>query len=78
MLVLARKLNERIMIGDSIELSILEIKGDQVKIGIQAPNTVKVYRYEVFSAIQEENRLAAQSSLEAVLPELPKKTKDKS
>jgi carbon storage regulator len=74
MLVLARKLNERIMIGDSIELSILEIKGDQVKIGIQAPNTVKVYRYEVFSAIQEENKLAAQSSLEAILPELPKKS----
>jgi len=73
MLVLARKLNERIMIGDSIEVSILEIKGDQVKIGIQAPNSVKVYRYEVFSAIQEENMLAAQSSISAVLPELPKK-----
>lgn len=78
MLVLARKLNERIMIGDTIELSILEIKGDQVKIGIQAPNSVKVYRYEVFSAIQEENKLAAQSSLNVGLPELPKNSLRKS
>jgi carbon storage regulator len=55
MLILSRKLNERIMIGDQIEISVLDIKGDQVKIGIQAPRSVKVYRQEVYQAIQREN-----------------------
>jgi carbon storage regulator len=63
MLILARKLNERIMIGDSIEISIVDIRGDQVKLGIEAPRQVKVYRHEVFEAIQEENRAAAESSV---------------
>jgi len=72
MLVLARKINEKIMIGDDIELSVVEIKGDQIKLGIKAPVSVKVYRFEVFQAIQEENRAAAQSSTLASLPELPK------
>ena len=47
MLILARKLGERIMIGDQIELSVVEVKGDQVKIGIKAPKNVKVYSHEV-------------------------------
>ncbi len=71
MLVLARKLNEKIIVSDTVEISILEIKGDQVKLGIKAPNTVKVYRYEVYQAIQEENRAAARSSVVTVLPSLP-------
>ena len=62
MLILARKTNERIMIGDDIEVSIVDIKGDQVKLGIKAPKNVKVYRQEVFEAIQEENRSAALTS----------------
>lgn len=62
MLILARKLNESIMIGDKVEISIIDIKGDQVKLGIQAPKHVKVYRQEVYEAIQEENRAAAQSN----------------
>lgn len=61
MLILARKLNERIIIGESIEISVVELKGDQVKLGISAPRDVKVYRHEVFDAIQEENRAAARS-----------------
>lgn len=60
MLILSRKVNERIMIGDAIEVSVLEIRGDQVKLGIIAPRTVHVHRREVFDAIQEENRAAAQ------------------
>ena len=77
MLILSRKLNESIMIGDSIEISVVEIKGDQVKIGIQAPNSVKVYRKEVYTAIQEENKLAALSSIDDSLPsiQLPKTRK---
>ena len=55
MLVLARRINESIMIGDQIEVSIIDIRGEQVKIGIQAPSQVKVYRQEVYRAIQEEN-----------------------
>jgi carbon storage regulator len=59
MLILSRKVNERIMIGDSIEVSVVEIRGDQVKLGIMAPRNVNVHRREVFDAIQEENRAAA-------------------
>ncbi|MFW6368693.1 MAG: carbon storage regulator CsrA, partial [Spirochaetota bacterium] len=62
MLILARKLNERIVIGDDIEISVVEIKGDQVKLGVSAPRDVKVYRHEVYEAIQEENRKAAESA----------------
>jgi carbon storage regulator len=61
MLILARRLNEKIVIGDDIQVSVVEIKGDQVKLGIDAPREVKVYRQEVFDAIQEENRSAARS-----------------
>jgi carbon storage regulator len=68
MLILARKLNERIIIGDTIEISVVDIRGDQVKLGIDAPKQVKVYRHEVFEAIQNENRAAANSSV----TELPK------
>jgi carbon storage regulator len=59
MLILARRIGESIMIGDQIEISVVDIKGDQVKLGINAPPQVKVYRREVYTAIQEENRAAA-------------------
>jgi carbon storage regulator len=59
MLILARRIGESIMIGDHVEVSVVDIKGDQVKLGIQAPAQVKVYRREVYAAIQEENRAAA-------------------
>lgn len=61
MLILSRKINEKIMIGEDIVLSIIEIRGDQVKIGVEAPKSVKVFRQEVFEAIQNENRAAATS-----------------
>ncbi len=66
MLILSRKLNESIIIGDDIELSVVDIKGDQVKIGINAPRNVKVFRKEVYDAIQEENRAAARSSADTI------------
>lgn len=59
MLILSRKVNERIVIGDDIEVSVVEIRGDQVKLGIVAPQNVTVHRREVFDQIQEENRAAA-------------------
>lgn len=61
MLVLSRKKNESIMIGDAIEIKIISVEGDQVRIGIEAPRNLDVYRKEIFDAIQEENRLAIQS-----------------
>jgi len=72
MLILTRKVNERVIIGDEIEVSIVEIRGDQVKLGIAAPRTVKVFRHEVYVAIQEENRLAADSTPSAPLPSIPR------
>ena len=61
MLILSRKMNEKIMIGEDIVISIIEIRGDQVKIGVDAPKAVKVFRQEVFEAIKNENRAAAVS-----------------
>lgn len=62
MLVLSRYLNQTIMIGDDIEVSIVDIKGDQVRIGIKAPKEVKVYRKEIYEAISKENMNAATNS----------------
>ncbi|MBN2534148.1 MAG: carbon storage regulator CsrA [Spirochaetales bacterium] len=69
MLILTRKVNQTIMIGDKVEISIVDIKGDQVKIGIRAPKYVKVYRQEVYKAIQEENIEALQAKPD-ILPQL--------
>ena len=65
MLILSRKINEKIKIGSDITLTIIEVRGDQVKIGVEAPKHVKVFREEVFQAIQEENKAAAASALSA-------------
>ena len=67
MLILSRKINEKIMIGEDISISIIEIRGDQVRIGVDAPKTVKVFRREVFDAIMAENKAAAEST--PVFPE---------
>jgi carbon storage regulator len=54
MLVLTRKSNQSIMIGDDIEVSVLSIMGEKVRIGIQAPRTIPVFRKEVYLEIQQE------------------------
>jgi carbon storage regulator len=56
MLVLTRKSNQSIMIGDDIEVSVLAIMGEKVRIGIQAPRDIPVFRREVYLEIQEEQR----------------------
>lgn len=66
MLVLTRKLGESIMIGDGIEVTVVGIEGDQIKLGIDAPKDIKIYRNEIFQAIQEENRQALQFGINIV------------
>jgi carbon storage regulator len=60
MLVLSRHRDESIMIGDDIVITIVDIRGDKVRLGIQAPQHVPVHRQEVYDAIQRENRKAAE------------------
>ncbi len=59
MLALTRKKNEAIIINNNIEITILEVKGDQVKIGLSAPKDVPIYRKEVYVQIQESNKEAS-------------------
>lgn len=63
MLVLSRKSNESIMIGTNIEIVVLGVEGDNVKLGIRAPKEVDIYRKEIYIAIQAENRAAVSRPL---------------
>jgi carbon storage regulator len=73
MLVLSRQRDETIMIGDDIEITVVDIRGDKVRLGITAPNTIPVHRKEVYEAIQRENREAAKVRMED-MSNLPKGT----
>lgn len=66
MLILTRKVGESVAIGDDIQISVVEIKGTQVKLGIRAPRDVTVHREEIYLKIQEENKRAAQVSTDAL------------
>lgn len=66
MLVLTRKINQSIMIGSDIEVSVISVAGDKVRLGIQAPRDVAVFRREVFDEIQLQNQAAAESLPAAV------------
>ena len=58
MLALTRKVGESIIINNDVEGTILDVKGDQIKVGINAPKTVPIYRKEIFNQIKEENESA--------------------
>ena len=66
MLILSRKVDEQIKIGNDITVTIIEVRGEQVKIGVEAPKSVKVFREEVFNAIQKENKAAAVTNTSAL------------
>ena len=76
MLVLTRRANQSIMIGHDIVVTVLEVRGDQVRLGIRAPRSVDVHREEVFATLQQANKAAATSTrdlaaLEDSVPDAP-------
>ncbi|MGP1438539.1 MAG: carbon storage regulator CsrA [Treponema sp.] len=70
MLILSRKTNQKILIGNDIELTIIEVRGEQVKIGIKAPQEIQVFRQELYKEIQAENKVATIFSSQPPLPNL--------
>ena len=70
MLVLTRKPDQSIMVGNEIEITVLEVRGEQVRLGIRAPRNVTVHRKEVFEQIRLENQNAGGTSKES-LPDMP-------
>jgi carbon storage regulator len=63
MLVITRKAGERICLGDDVTVTVLDVLGSTVRIGIEAPAEIPVYRHEIWAAVKEENRAAAQASI---------------
>jgi len=76
MLILTRKLGEVIAVGDDVKIVILDIKGRQVRVGVEAPRQTKVYREEIYQAITEQNKESTKShsiSLDDILANLKTK-----
>jgi carbon storage regulator len=73
MLVLSRQRDESIIVGDNVQITIVDIRGDKVRLGIEAPANISVHRKEVFDAIQRENRKAAGVSSEDLAEAAPPK-----
>jgi carbon storage regulator len=65
-LIITRRPGERIMIGDEVVVEVMEIVGNSVRIGVQAPRSVAVYREEIYAAVRDENRAAADASLDGL------------
>lgn len=63
MLVITRKSGERICLGDDVTVTVLDIAGSTVRLGIEAPSEIPVYRHEIWAAVKEENRAAANASI---------------
>ena len=62
MLIITRRAGERIMLGDDIRIEIMEVVGSSVRVGVEAPRSVPIYREEIWSAVKEENKAAAEST----------------
>jgi carbon storage regulator len=79
MLVLSRKPGQSIIIGDNIKITLIEIQGEQVKLGIEAPKSIVVYRMEVYEEIVKQNRLSLETAgadITGILEFLENKTKE--
>jgi carbon storage regulator len=74
MLVLSRTRDETIMIGDDIEITVVDVRGDKVRLGINAPTTIPVHRKEVYEAIKRENLEAAQFDPKQLDPVVKKRS----
>jgi carbon storage regulator len=68
MLIITRRPGEKIMLGDEIVVHVMEIVGNSVRVGIQAPRSVPVYREEIWNAVREENRAAADAPADLPIP----------
>lgn len=66
MLVLSRKKDQSIMVGDNIEITVIAIEGDQIKLGINAPRSIEIQRKEIYLSIQEENTNASHASIDVL------------
>ena len=66
MLALSRKPGESVVIGNNIEITILEVKGEQIKVAIKAPKDIAIYRKELFEQIQDSNREASETSVQVM------------
>ena len=72
MLVLSRRINESIQIGEDVEVTVIDVRGDVVRLGINAPQKTQIWRKELWDAIVEENKKAAQKTKAPVVtPQLP-------
>ena len=71
MLIITRRPGEKIMLGDDVVIEVIEASGSSVRIGIDAPKSVPVYREEIWAAVKEENAAAAASDVEAVPDDVP-------
>lgn len=66
MLILSRRTEESIMIGDDIRIKVIEVKGDMVRLGIEAPRDLRVYRSEIYEEIKRQNKQAASTPIDAL------------
>lgn len=73
MLVLTRKKDQSIVINDNIEITVLDVQGDQVRIGIDAPKNISIHRKEVFLQIADENRKASETNVKIDINQILKK-----
>jgi carbon storage regulator len=71
MLILTRRAGERVVIGDDILVTVMEVSGQTVRLGITAPDRLPIYREEIWLAVQEENRAAAEAAVDALPVQRP-------
>jgi carbon storage regulator len=78
MLIITRRPGEKIMLGDDVVIEVIEASGSSVRIGIDAPKSIPVYREEIWAAVKEENAAAAASDVEAVPNDVPAPSESRS